>query len=248
MDANEAKIYSAVLIASLFLSSIVIFFIISIVRQQRRNLELHRQNILTEINTLEKERTRIAADLHDELGPTLSAIRFQVESVEVDDEEEQEILQKAGKQIDETIGRVREIASNVMPSALIRKGLINGLVDFISKFSHPTLQIEFQHDVKDDLSQENSINIYRIIQEIIQNTAKHAHASKLLIKIEQKKNLLHIICEDNGLGFNYNNIIKQPSGLGLRNLKSRVEIMKGKMDVYSVKEKGTQFNFIIPMQ
>jgi signal transduction histidine kinase len=247
MDTYQAKIYTTVLIASSILISIVIFFIVSIIRQQRRNLELHRLNILTEINTLEKERTRMAADLHDELGPTLSAIRFQVESVDAADEEEQEILNKASKQIDETISRVREIAGNLMPSALIRKGLVNGIQEFLHKLSHPSLAIEFKHSLTDEIPQDKSINIYRIIQEIIQNTIKHAKASKLLIQIEQKEKNICVVCEDNGVGFNYKKIINDQTGLGLRNLKSRAEIMGGKMDVLSVPGKGSQFKFVIPI-
>lgn len=247
MHAQQTQIYTAILITCVLIGSIILYFIFSIIRQQKRNLELHRLNILTEINTLEKERTRMAADLHDELGPTLSAIRFQVESVEAMDEQEQQILQKAGKQIDDTISRVREIAGNLMPSALIRKGLVTGVNEFIHKLPHPSLQIEFTHHLSDEISQEKSINIYRIIQEIIQNTIKHARASKLLIQINQVEDRLHIVCEDNGVGFHYNQLSKEQSGLGLRNLNSRTEIMGGKMDVYSVPGKGTQFRFIIPL-
>ena len=76
MDAKETSLYIAILIVSLTVGTIIIFFIISIIRQQRRNLALYRQSVLAEITAMEKERARIAADLHDELGPMLSAIEL----------------------------------------------------------------------------------------------------------------------------------------------------------------------------
>lgn len=247
MDPEKAKIFTAILTSAILIGSIIIYFIISIIRQQRRNLELQRLNILTEINTLESERARMAADLHDELGPTLSSIRFRIESVEAADEEEQVMLTKAGSQINDTIARIREIAGNLMPQSLIRKGLITGTTEFIHQFAHPTLNIQFGHSIQTELSQEKSINIYRIIQEIIQNTAKHAQATKLVIQLIEEKGKLVLLCEDNGTGFNYQQIVREKTGIGLRNLKSRTEIMGGKMTVYSVSGKGSQFRFEVPL-
>src|SRR5688500_15662821 len=109
MDPYQTKIYTAVLITSVVLGVIIGYFIISMIRQQRRTLQLQRMNILAEINAIEKERTRMAQDLHDELGPTLTVIKFEVDSAEAKSEEDRELLQKASGQLNDAVAKIREI-------------------------------------------------------------------------------------------------------------------------------------------
>src|ERR1700741_424105 len=100
MDATETKVYMAVLIAALVLAAILIYFIATVIRQQKRNLILHKQKIQAEITTLENERRRIASDLHDDLGPLLSAVRLQVNCLNIQDTEDREIAERSVEQID----------------------------------------------------------------------------------------------------------------------------------------------------
>jgi len=246
MDTNQTKIYTAILISSLLIGTIIVYFVVSLIRHQKRNLELHRLNILSEITTLEKERARMAADLHDELGPILTSIKFNVSSIEVPDKEDDLLLKKSSGQIDDAINRIREIARDLMPATLTRKGLRDGLDDFISNL-HLHLHIQFEYLLQSEVPQEKGIHIYRMIKEIIQNTIRHAAATKLLIRLEEEKNYIRIICEDNGNGFDYEKIIQSQKGIGLRNLKSRAELLGGKFDIYSVKGKGTQHTITIPL-
>ena len=123
MDAQEARIYMAVIITVVVLGIIIGYFAISVIRQQRRNMELQKANALAEISAMERERARIAIDLHDDVGPVLSVIKFRVDNANVSDAEEQEELKKASAQLDEVIARMREVSNNLMPSVLQRKGL-----------------------------------------------------------------------------------------------------------------------------
>src|ERR1700712_3749138 len=100
MDAQEARIYTAVLIVSVVLGAIIAYFFISIVRQNRRRLQLYQQSIYTEITTLEKERTRMAADLHDEVGPVLSAIKLRLNSLDIHNPADEIEVGKTNEQID----------------------------------------------------------------------------------------------------------------------------------------------------
>src|SRR5262245_19620588 len=131
MDPNETKIYTVILIAGGVLGIILVYFIINIIRQQRRNLSLHNEKIQAEITTLENERKRIASDLHDDLGPLLSAVKLQINSVEVPDGEDQELIEKSSLYIDAILTRIREISNNLMPQVLSRKGLVIALREFI---------------------------------------------------------------------------------------------------------------------
>jgi two-component system NarL family sensor kinase len=249
MDTKEARIYIAIIITVIVLGVIISFFAISIVRQQKRNLALQKANILAEISTMEKERSRIAADLHDELGPVLSVIKFQVDYAVLSEQVERKELGKASEQLDEMIERMREIANNLMPSALQRKGLIIALEEYISKVEGTgKLRIELEYPEQLELAEHKAIHVYRTIQEVIHNCVKHAKADKMYIRLERKNGYLTILCKDNGIGFDYPKLSKESEGIGLSSLKNRTEIMGGSLVVESRPGKGSAFLFEIPIK
>jgi signal transduction histidine kinase len=246
MDAKETSFYTAILIVCTVLGIIIIYFIISIIRQQRRTVRLYKQSLLTEITTLEKERSRMASDLHDEIGPILSAIKLRVGSLDVPAEDEEDV-EKTNKQIDNLIKRMREISFDLMPTSLLRKGLSAALTEFIEYCSKSSpLKINFQF-TEICLSQTQAINMYRIVQEIIHNAIKHAEASDLFVELRKEKNKIILSTTDNGKGFNYDEKSGEGKGLGLQNLLRRAEIIGGKMFFESAKEKGTTYIFEIPI-
>lgn len=247
MDAQETSIYTAVLITSLVLGIIITYFVISIIRQQRRTVDLYKKSIYTEINTLEKERSRMAADLHDEVGPVLSAVKLRINSLDIHNEVDEEEIQKTNEQIDTLLRRMREISFDLMPSSLLRKGLpaaLNEFIDYCGKTS--VLTIKFRHTDL-ELRQTQAINLYRIVQEIIHNTIKHAEATELLIELRTEKDMAVLSTKDDGKGFNYEVRSKEATGLGLQNLLRRTEIIGGKMYIESKKGKGTTYIFEVPL-
>lgn len=246
MDAKEASFYTAVLIVCSVLGVIITFFIISIIRQQRRAVRLYKQNLYTEITTLENERTRMAADLHDEVGPVLSAVKLRINSIDIYNRSDQEEVEKTNVQIDNLLKRMREISFDLMPSSLLRKGLPAAVAEFIEYCNKTSsLNIKFRF-TPFQLTEQQAINLYRIIQEIIHNTIKHAGATEMLIELRKEKKLIILATNDNGRGFNYEMRSKEASGLGLRNLLRRTEIIDGKMFFESRKGKGTTYIFEIP--
>ena len=247
MDAKETSLYTAILITSVILGIIIIYFIVSIIRQQRRTVNIYKQSLFTEITTLEKERSRMAADLHDEVGPVLSAIKLRIGSLDIHNKDDEEEVEKTNQQIDHLLKRMREISFDLMPSSLLRKGLPTALNEFIEYCSKSSLLcIKFQHTLV-DLTEKQAINLYRIIQEIIHNTIKHAEATELLIELRTEKKLIILATKDNGKGFDYDSKSKEASGLGLQNLLRRTEIIDGKMFFESKKGKGTTYIFEIPI-
>src|SRR5436853_883012 len=163
MDAREARIYIAVIITVVVLGIIIIYFAISIIRQQKRNAALQKASTLAEISAMEKERARIAADLHDDLGPILSVIKFEIEAVENIPDEERSQLQKASLQLDSLIERLREIANNLMPAALQRKGLVTAFKEFVTKVGSicPHLKISFDWQQNPPFNAAISIHVFR---------------------------------------------------------------------------------------
>ena len=248
MSPQEKDLYKFILIIAVVLGIIIAYFIFSIIRQQRRTLSLNQEKILAEIATLENERRRIASDLHDEIGPLLSAVKLQINSVESEDSDDKMLINKSSTQIDEIISKMREISNNLMPNTLVRKGLVSALDEFISTLNKTNqLKINFSADSDIKLNKEKEVNIYRMVQEIIHNTIKHARATELNIRLQTKDNDLILITEDNGIGFNFDSRLKENTGLGLRNLSSRTEVMGGTYHFYSQSGKGTKYVFELPL-
>lgn len=248
MDAHETSIFTAILIASLVLAIIIGYFIVTLIRNQRRTAELYKAKILAEITTLERERARIATDLHDELGPYLSVTKFRINALDISTEEDNEHLVKINENIDLIIHRMREIAADLMPMTLLRKGLIYGIREFIDNISKPSgLQISFNIEGNDEFSSTMRIHLYRIIQEIVHNTVKHAQATSLKIDLKQESNKVLLLTEDNGTGFDYITLLREKQGVGLRSMLSRVEVMGGEMFIDSIPNKGTRYTFEIPI-
>lgn len=247
--AIDGSLLNALLLTSVLLGAIIAFFFASIVRHQRHNLKLYKAKVKAEISTLEKERKRIAGDLHDELGPLLSAVKLQISSIDEDDRETNEkLIDKSGKQIDEIIRKMKEISNNLLPNTLVRRGLEAAVNEFIEKMSevHP-LKINFKSEGKFTLNQDQEINIYRIIQEITHNTIKHSGASLLIIKLKLIQNKLMLITSDNGVGFDIDGEMNLNSGLGLLNLRSRAEVLGANLSYTSDKGTGTSYIFEVPM-
>ncbi|HVG14887.1 MAG TPA: ATP-binding protein [Chitinophagaceae bacterium] len=248
MDAKEESLFIPILIVALLVGIIIIFFIASIVRQHKRNLMLYRKIVLAEITAMEKERTRIAADLHDELGPILSGIKLKINSFDLADVDDKHEVEKTNQHIDVLIQRMREISYDLIPNSLIRKGLVQALTEF-TKFINETRQLEitFQADGPICISEHKAIHIYRIIQEIVHNTIKHSGANCLHIHLKQAAENLELSTRDNGVGFDHPTATKGEGGIGLRNIASRSEIIGGEMSIETKKDQGTKYDFKIPI-
>jgi signal transduction histidine kinase len=248
MDTQETTTYHAVLIAAAVIGSIIIYFIISLIRQQRRHRLLYKAKLAAEINTLEKERARIAADLHDELGPTLSAAKFKLSSIESLVNHDEKMRADAIGYIDTILCQVRNIANGLMPNTLLRNGAFAAIEEFIDHMAaNSNLHIRFSNTVNTEILQNYQVHIYRIVQEIVHNTIKHAVATELRVEIFTDKNKLIIAAADNGNGFSLNKINKQNSGQGINNLRNRVDLLSGEIHIKSNYRKGTQFLIEIPL-
>ncbi len=247
MDAHQRKIYIAILIAAIAFGAFLLYIIVVLVRQQRKANRLYKSKILAEITTLENERARIANDLHDELGLVLATIKVKLSSIEVEDPDDKKQLTESSDYLDDMIKRFREISNDLMPTTLLRKGLVEAIDEFIKKLSFSTnIKIDFLYGDIPVISNEIAINFYRMILEIIHNTIKHAKATTLIIEFKKVDDFLFLNTEDNGIGFNYTSAMKGNPGLGLRNLLSRTDVMNGDLFIESKENKGTKYSIEIP--
>ncbi len=248
MHASEEKFYSAIIIAAIVLGVIILFFVYNMIRHQRRNVQLYKAKIKAEISILENERKRIATDLHDELGPLLSAVRIHVNRIESLSENDKEIVAYANRHIDDIIQKTRAISYNLLPNTLVRKGVVKAVQEYINKLNDSNdITINFQYDKDFRLATEREVNIYRIIQEVIHNTVKHADASKLNINFKHQGDSVVLITADNGSGFDIEDVINKTDGIGLMSLQSRTEVLNSRFNYESEKGKGTTYIFEIPL-
>ncbi len=187
----------------------------------------------------ELERKRIARDLHDGLGSMLSGLKLYYSGIEHSNKNE---FENVNLQLDNSISELRQIAQNLMPESLIQLGLVAALKDLCLRFSNEKTVIEFQEfGTKKDISESKQITIYRIIQELINNALKYANATEILVNCSQHENTFLITVEDNGLGFDTKkaNFFE---GMGLKNIKNRVDFLKGELEIDSQPQTGTVFN------
>jgi signal transduction histidine kinase len=243
-----SDVLNTTVMVSVLVGIIILFFISSIINYHRRYIKLQKERIYAEITIQENERKRIANDLHDSLGPLLSSVKLNINSIDVNTDEDRKIIDKAGRHIDEIIKSLRQISYNLLPNTLERKGLVAAVNEFTEIVNQRTqLQITF-HVIKPALlSKEKEIHVFRMLQEIIQNTMKHAQAKTLQIGLAQEDRYLLILTKDDGKGFNVERAKEESTGLGLKSLESRKEILNGQLVIDSSPEQGTNHFIKIPI-
>ena len=209
--------------------------------EAERKLSEERQSVSSKIiSSQERERQRISQDLHDDLGSTLSMLKFHLsESNQNLDNQLIEDINITDKAIED----LRLIAYNLMPTMLQQRGLVVILHEFIS-MNKIAKKVAFSHSGNElRLPWETELGIFRIAKELINNALKHAKASRIEAQLIYFDDFLYLSVEDDGVGFKEN-----PSEMaihGLKNINLRVNYLHGKMKIES-SENGTMITIEIP--
>jgi len=194
-----------------------------------------------------REQHRIARDLHDSIGVMLAAVKNQLSGLHPENKKEQEQLKKSQQLLNRTADETRRIAHNMMPEELTKFGLINALESLLESIaSEKKIETDFVHyGLEERLNPIKELHIYRIVQELFQNIQRHAKAKYGSLQLTKHPDELNLLVEDDGVGFETNNDSNE--GLGLKNIISRVNFLKGTMKIDSSKGTGTSININIPM-
>ena len=214
---------------------------------------LHQQDLATKavMNAEDNERKRMATHLHDGIGQLLSAVNMNVgvlDEFRNDESGYSKILGKTKDILTEAITDVRTLSHQIMPNMLIQNSLSNALRELIEKSNSPKLNISLKMEgLNDAIDQNIQVVLYRTIQECINNTIKHAEASTIDISIIQNREKIITEISDNGKGFNPLKVSSRSDGLGLENIKSRIDVLKGNLEINSEEGKGTQVKVEIPI-
>lgn len=215
-------------------------------RQQLKEVKQEQQLQFTKalLQGEERERKRLAGDLHDGLGGMLAGVKFNLSCLSPDNKEEAfaKDLPVIINQLDKSVNELRRIAHNMMPESLLNAGLEVALKDLCESPVSDSIKIDFQaFNIEKQIMPDIQITIYRIIQELLTNAVRHAGASSILLQCSQNENIFYITVEDNGKGFD---TAKEHTGkgIGLLNVKNRVDYLKGSLEINSAPGEGTTIN------
>jgi two-component system NarL family sensor kinase len=221
--------------------------IISKLQQNHLTLEHQKELLKNEIAVIEKERKRIARDLHDEIGANMAYIGINLaqlakECPNIESFNEKFIVCQT--QLNQAITDVRRISHDLLPPILEMFGLIPAIQEFINNLN-TSFEIDFTYDETfNQLNQETALQLYRVLLELISNTIKHSGGDKITIHLIDHSAKRKISYSDNGLGFDFCEK-KNSKGLGLKNIISRLESIDAKYSCNTASGNGFQLDIEI---
>lgn len=217
-------------------------------RQHISELEKDKQLVAVDamLKGQQEERSRLAKDLHDGLGGLLSGVKFSLSNMKdnlIITPDNMAVFERSLDLIDSSILELRRVAQNMMPEMLSKFGLDVALKEYCGTINATKLlEVKYQSiGMETRIENSSEIIIYRIIQELLNNTMKHAAATEAIVQLVKEENRFNIIVEDNGKGFN-TLLIKNNKGAGITNIQSRVDYLKGQLDIHAEPGKGTLVN------
>lgn len=231
--------------------AIVIFFVIyqkRLLRQQESILQLESEYQMELLNSSiqiqEVERKRIASDLHDSIGSMLSATKLYLKQLQPQQvESEIQLIKKESLSlIEEIILNIREITHNLAPQSLERFGLISAIEDLVSKINDLNIVVvSFEFNDNRRFSSDQETALYRIIQELLNNSLKHAQARQIHIETFFLGDQLRINYMDDGIGFKMTQLKDYANkGFGLRGIENRINLLHATFDIQTEEGKGVQ--------
>lgn len=261
MGEENSQIVFIFITSAAFVVLLAILLILFLVIYQKRivtqenklqRLENEKQHALLKatIEGQERERKRLAKDLHDGIGSLLSGLSFNLKfqkNVTNDDPAYNLFLEEACKLVDESIESVRTVSHNLLPSTLENFGLVSAIKECIAPITQTThIKTNIQVPVElPPLPIEISLGILRVFQELVQNTIKHANASQIAIKLLYNLDTIALEYRDNGKGFHIDDI--DLYGIGIKNMQSRIQALQGTFLIDQKIKKGFRAYLEVPI-
>lgn len=256
---------SLIIIGTTAILCLVFFVILFILQHQKRMFqhkaviiekEINHQKKLVEANieVAEFEREKIAKNIHDDIGTTLNVISLHLNRIKRNASNEilvKELTDESRNLLDNSIDAIRTIAKDLMPPSLIKLGFEKGLTELCRQIENvSTLKINLNKlNSTFDLPKKNEIQLYRIVQETLNNIVKHANASVININLQNNLKSIIITINHNGKGIStemVNELTKTNSGIGLRSVQSRAQIINATLQYITVSEKESIINIEVP--
>ena len=231
----------------LFVTSLIVLSLVTITiilvknhNQLKREKDIEIRYNQRLIQYQEDENRRISKELHDGIGQSLMLIKNKVQLSHDD---------QTAQMVGDTLNEVRNISRALHPFTLQKLGLTAALEKLVNDFDENTnllVDAEIEH-IDERFEDNEALNIFRIAQEVLSNILKHSQAKSLEFKVQKKPNYTRLYIRDNGLGFDVTENFNTVSSLGLKTLRERTRLLKGRIDLHSEKGKGTEVNLKIPI-
>lgn len=233
-----------------FMLAIAIILFVVFYQKRLSQQQLHMQELKNEQQlqlfsvtnqVQEKERKRIAHDLHDDVGVVLSTAKLYLSHL-MTQPDMQEVAQKVNQLVDTAAQSVRQISHNLTPQNLEKFGLISAISEMCRQIREAhQLEVNFEHNEEQRLDAEKELGVYRIVQELLNNTLKHAQAGEISIGLGFQPRQFSLHYQDNGSGVDLETLSKVDNfGLGLQNMIGKAEALKGQIKFQSHKGEGFQ--------
>ena len=263
-NAQKRKKQLEMLVLSLVIALLcaIIGFIILQLRNRKRAIKGQKEIFEAQMQTLAQqkhadglvklmqgqnlERERVARDLHDSLGGMLSGIKLNLSAAEASASDADPIIKKTIERLDVAVRELRLISNNLSPDALLRNGMEKALRQYALQIESPSTKIDSQFiNFTDNLSNEQSLMMYRIAQELLNNAVRHARAQNVLLQVQQSDEQIFLTVEDDGIGFDVAQVKSESQGLG--NVQHRVDFLNGSIDISSSPNVGTTITITLPI-
>ncbi len=253
LSRTKIIIAAIILIAIMGIGVLYLYYVRFKLKQENKfkeeQFEHERLRAAAVVDAEEHERKRLSRELHDGIGQTLAATRRKMESIGesigVADANRSEVLEL----LDKSIKEVRQLSHNMMPPWLRNKTLYQAFEELKHQVQQSSqLKIEMQWDDLGQLQFEKVevLMLYRSFQEMLSNIIKHAQASKVNVEVFNDEKELTIMVYDNGIGFDKEAVFAKGSGIGLKNIQSRIEYIGGTFEIDSHPGKGTTYTIYLP--
>jgi signal transduction histidine kinase len=244
----------------IFFFGLVVLFVLMLVnallseRHSRQQLaiaheQLRQYSLIIEDRAALQERNRIAREIHDSLGHALTAQSIQLENAlkfcQLNSEKSIVFLQEAQKLAATALKEIRQSVSTLRSDPLKGESIKDAIDELLNNFCRLNkINLDFQISLLSPLTSEVSTAVYRILQEALTNIAKHSKCDRVTVKLKTQAGCLHLLVEDNGLGFNPH---KNTTGFGLQGMQERTATLGGKFNLVSIPGKGCQIIVDIPI-
>lgn len=252
---SRVQMYKGVLFV--FMAAALIYVVSKrlLSRQQALQQELSDERIryknelsLEVFNAQEHERKKIGEELHDNINQLLGVVKLYIEHAQVNPAAQDEMLKKSSEYIKQVINEIRGLSKSLVSPTLSDVGLIESireLIDSILKIKTIQIDLHKENFSEELLTDNQKLMVYRITQEQLNNILKHSRAEHVDIFFSQKGSNAHLRIEDDGVGFDTK---KATSGLGLKNMRHRLELFNGDLKVVSAPEQGCRLEAIFEVR
>jgi signal transduction histidine kinase len=248
---KQKEIQVVLLIGALILSLVIGLYVYTQYKRKKERelnaalIKEEKRRLAAIISAQEEERKRISGELHDGIGQMLSVVKMNLSAMEEEIPLQQ--LKQSIQLLDESCSELRNISHHLMPAVLMKKGLVNAIQEFCDNINiSKKLHISFYADEFKRVHGSIEINLYRIIQELVQNIVKYAQATEVNLNINNENDVLKLMVSDNGIGLNTEEI-KNSNGNGWSNIYSRTGLLNAQIEIDSSPGNGTTIFIDVPL-